>query len=297
MKPNSLKNERPDKAAFTLIELLVVIAIIAVLAAMLLPALSAAKLRAWTIDCASNLHQLDLAGALYMDDHHSMITFSPYNSWTNVWIGTLVNQLSHNDKVRICPAARQPFSGNVYIKGGDVSHCWVEIGPDILSHECSYAINTWMYDPASFNAAGYHFPSGDPANSGGPRGSVNTGGAPFGKPSAIRFPSRTPFFGDAWWGDGCPRQTETAAYVFPPTWGISSDGLAMSVFLLQRHGARPPFGQTQGFPGVPKLTPPLNNLVNGINMAFADGHVQFQKLGDLFNVDIWNMGWVPVGGQ
>jgi hypothetical protein len=32
-------------------------------------------------------------------------------------------------------------------------------------------------------------------------------------------------------------------------------------------------------------------------MAFADGHVQFQKLGDLFNLDIWNSGWVPVGGQ
>ena len=287
-----LRNKNPNGLAFTLIELLVVIAIIAILAAMLLPALSAAKLRAWTIDCASNLHQLDLAGTMYVDDHHSMITFSPYSSWTNVWIGTLVNQLSHNDKVRICPAASQPFPGNVYIKGGDVSHCWVEIGPDILSHECSYAINAWMYDPDSFRAAGYNFPTG----SGGPRGSGSTG-APFGKESAIRYPSRTPFFGDAWWGDGCPRQTETAATVFPPTWGINSDGLAMTVFLLQRHGARPPFGKTQGFAGVPKLTPPLNNLANGVNMAFADGHVQFQRLGDLFNLDIWNSGWVPVGGQ
>ncbi|MGA2685254.1 MAG: prepilin-type N-terminal cleavage/methylation domain-containing protein [Verrucomicrobiota bacterium] len=295
--PPKQPGEKCRRRAFTLIELLVVIAIIAVLAALLLPALSAAKLRSWTVACASNLRQLDLAGTIYTDDHQSMITFSPANSWTNVWIGTLVNQLSHSDAVRICPAASQPFPGNVYIKGGDVSHCWVEIAPDVLNHECSYAINAWMYDPASFNAAGYHFPSGDPASSSGPRGYSNTGGAPFGKPSAIRYPSRTPFFGDAWYGDGCPQQKETAANLVAPNWSGSPDQIAMTVFLLQRHGSRAPFGQTQGFSGVPKLTPPLNNLPDGINMAFADGHAQFQKLGDLFNVDIWNLGWVPVEGQ
>jgi prepilin-type N-terminal cleavage/methylation domain-containing protein/prepilin-type processing-associated H-X9-DG protein len=292
-------NGKCRSRAFTLIELLVVIAIIAVLAALLLPALSAAKLRAWTVACASNLHQLDLAGNIYIDDHQTMITFSPQNYYTNLWIGTLVNQLSHNDAVRICPAASQPFPGNNYIKGGDVSHCWVEINPDVLNHECSYAINAWMYDPKSFNNTGYHFPSGDPADSSGARGMVTTGGAPFGKQTAIRYPSLTPFFGDGWWVDGCPRMypAETAASVFPPSWGTHADGLAMSVFLMQRHGARAPFGLTQGYSGVPPLPKPLNTLPNGINMAFADGHVKFQKLGDLFNVDIWNLGWVPVGGQ
>ena len=78
------------RAGFTLIELLVVIAIIAILAAMLLPALAKSKTKAQGIFCMNNTHQLMLATTMYANDFSDYLPPNPDNGNTDVgknWVG------------------------------------------------------------------------------------------------------------------------------------------------------------------------------------------------------------------
>ncbi|MGC9261620.1 MAG: prepilin-type N-terminal cleavage/methylation domain-containing protein [Phycisphaerae bacterium] len=284
--------------AFTIIELLVVISIIALLLALLLPALAKARNLAQSMVCSSNLRQMSLAVQEYQDSWSGHRFPYGYNSTTGAlegWIVALAPYITSSrqqasptgyqinfaglETAVICPATTPLPNPNGQLVVGQINqtYAWNESASTPFEQnqleyfQSSYGFNGWLY------GYGYESLVSNDTNDNDPFVGVQSNPPAYYWPNnIISVPTSTvPVFGDAFWLDGGPLENTnpsladisyaTGQEPVPENGGVPFSG-DIDRWAMARHG-------------------------NGINMAFMDGHVEHVEAKNLWSLN-WAGSWV-----